>query len=202
MEDPALDISRELAWIEFNNRVLEEALDEGSPHERLKFIAIFGTNPDEYFMIRVAALKQQVEAEVHRRSDDGRLPQETLEAVFGALHGSLERQMKGLNEHILPALETHGIRLLRYDQLVSGSGARELMRNFFDSGSCRCLRRWRSTAGSFTSRSLVPCRRRLMRSWRGCYRLASVSAAANGQARVRAAQIRKTANPAASVASP
>jgi len=131
LDDPALYISRELAWIEFNNRVLEEALDEGNPLlERLKFIAIFGTNLDEYFMIRVAALKQQVEAKVRNRSDDGRLPQETLKAIFGALHESLERQMKGLKEQILPALELHGIRILRYDQL--DGDVSDLMRKYFD----------------------------------------------------------------------
>ena len=67
LDDPSLYVSRELSWLEFNDRVLEEALDEHNPLlERLKFIAIFGTNLDEYFMIRIAALKQQVEAEVHK----------------------------------------------------------------------------------------------------------------------------------------
>lgn len=118
LEDPALYISRELTWIEFNDRVLEEALDEGNPLlERLKFIAIFGTNLDEYFMIRVAALKQQVEAEIHKRSDDGRLPEEQLAAIFDRLHVSLARQMRCLDEQILPALERHGVRILPYDQL-------------------------------------------------------------------------------------
>src|SRR5450631_3991844 len=113
LDDPELYISRELTWIEFNNRVLEEALDERNPLlERLKFIAIFGTNLDEYFMIRVAALKQQVEAEIHKRSDDGKLPEEQLAAIFGALHGLLDRQMRCLDEQILPALERHGIRIL------------------------------------------------------------------------------------------
>lgn len=131
LDDPSLYISRELTWIEFNNRVLEEALDERNPLlERLKFIAIFGTNLDEYFMIRVAALKQQVEAEVHKRSDDGRLPEEQLAAIFGALHVSLDRQMRCLDEQILPALERHGIRVLPYDQLDNKT--RALMRKYFD----------------------------------------------------------------------
>jgi polyphosphate kinase len=131
LDDPALYTSRELTWIEFNDRVLEEALDERNPLlERLKFIAIFGTNLDEYFMIRVAALKQQVEAEVHKRSDDGKLPEETLAAIFGALHGSLDRQMRCLDEQILPALERHGIRILPYDQLDNKT--RALMHKYFD----------------------------------------------------------------------
>jgi polyphosphate kinase len=98
--------------------------------ERLKFIAIFGTNLDEYFMIRVAALKQQVEAEVHRRSDDGKLPEEQLAAIFGALHGSLDRQMCCLDDQVLPALERHGIRILPYDQLDNST--RKLMHKYFD----------------------------------------------------------------------
>jgi polyphosphate kinase len=131
LDDPSLYISRELTWIEFNNRVLEEALDDRNPLlERLKFIAIFGTNLDEYFMIRVAALKQQVEAEVHRRSDDGKLPEEQLAAIFGALHGSLDRQMCCLDDQVLPALERHGIRILPYDQLDNST--RKLMHKYFD----------------------------------------------------------------------
>ena len=131
LDDPSLYISRELTWIEFNNRVLEEALDERNPLlERLKFIAIFGTNLDEYFMIRVAALKQQVEAEIHKRSDDGRLPEEQLAAIFDALHISLDRQMRCLDEQILPALERHGIRILPYDQLDNKT--RAIMHKYFD----------------------------------------------------------------------
>src|SRR6202451_2763067 len=70
LDDPSLYFSRELSWLEFNDRVLEEALDAGNPlFERLKFVAIYGTNLDEFFMIRVAAIKQQIEAQVVRRSD-------------------------------------------------------------------------------------------------------------------------------------
>ena len=79
LDDPSLYISRELSWLEFNDRVLEEALDARNPLlERLKFVAIYGTNLDEFFMIRVAAIKQQIEAQVVRRSDDGRTPAEHL----------------------------------------------------------------------------------------------------------------------------
>src|SRR5580704_18895318 len=89
LDDPALYISRELSWLEFNDRVLEEALDARNPLlERLKFIAIYSTNLDEYFMIRIAALMQQVEAGVMRRSNDGRLPEEHLVAIAERLRPS------------------------------------------------------------------------------------------------------------------
>jgi polyphosphate kinase len=92
LDDPSLYYSRELSWLEFNDRVLEEAVDERNPLlERLKFMAIFSTNLDEYFMIRVAALKQQIAAEVHRRSNDGRLPAEQLAAISERLRPSLAR---------------------------------------------------------------------------------------------------------------
>jgi len=118
LDDPSLYHSRELSWLEFNDRVLEEALDERNPLlERLKFMAIFSTNLDEYFMIRVAAIKQQIEAEVHRRSNDGRLPEEQLLAVSTRLRGSLDRFARLLRERILPELEGAGIRLVRYRDL-------------------------------------------------------------------------------------
>ncbi|HEV3153925.1 MAG TPA: polyphosphate kinase 1 [Candidatus Baltobacteraceae bacterium] len=118
LEDPSLYFSRELSWLEFNDRVLEEALDEGTPLlERVKFVAIYGTNLDEYFMIRVAAIKQQIEAQIHRRSEDGRLPSEHLLAISERLRISLARQMHLLNEKLLPELQNHGIRVLRVADL-------------------------------------------------------------------------------------
>ena len=72
LSDPQYYLSRELSWLEFNRRVLHEALDQRTPLlEALKFLAIFSTNLDEYFMVRVAALKQQIEAQVTRRSPEG-----------------------------------------------------------------------------------------------------------------------------------
>src|SRR5438270_3537841 len=95
LDDPALYFSRELSWLEFNDRVLEEALDERTPLlERLRFVSIYGTNLDEFFMIRVAAIKQQIEAEIHHRSEDGRTPSEHLLAISERLRISLARQMR------------------------------------------------------------------------------------------------------------
>ncbi len=118
LDHPSLYINRELSWLEFNDRVLEEALDERNPLlERLKFIAIYTTNLDEFFMIRVAALKQQVEAEIVRRSDDGMTPSETLAAISQRLRPSLERQMSCLTKTLLPRLAEHGIRIFRIADL-------------------------------------------------------------------------------------
>src|SRR5579883_831580 len=124
LEDPSLYVSRELSWLEFNDRVLEEALDESNPLlERLKFIAIYGTNLDEYFMIRISALKQQVEEEIHFRSDDGKLPEEHLSAISKHLRISLKRQMACLHEDLFPALERYGIRIFRYESLDEATRA-------------------------------------------------------------------------------
>jgi polyphosphate kinase len=118
LDDPSLYISRELSWLEFNDRVLEEALDRSNPlMERLKFIAIYGTNLDEYFMIRVAAIKQQIEAQVVRRSDDGRMPAEHLAAISRRLRNSLLVQMRLLKDELLPALEEHGTTIVRVAEL-------------------------------------------------------------------------------------
>jgi polyphosphate kinase len=118
LDDPSLYFSRELSWLEFNDRVLEEGLDERNALlERLKFVAIYGTNLDEYFMIRVAALKQQIEAQVHRRSEDGRMPSEHLLAISERLRVSLARQMHLLDAALLPELETHGIKIWRVADL-------------------------------------------------------------------------------------
>ena len=131
LEDPSLYFSRELSWLEFNDRVLEEAIDERNPLlERLKFMAIFGTNLDEYFMIRVAALKQQIAAEVHKRSNDGRLPAEQLAAISARLRTSLGRSDALLREELFPALERDGIAILSYETL--GRRQREELAHLFD----------------------------------------------------------------------
>jgi polyphosphate kinase len=118
LDDPSLYFSRELSWLAFNDRVLEEALDPRTPlMERLKFVAIYGSNLDEFFMIRVAAIKQQIAAQVFRRSDDGRTPAEHLSGISEHLHGSLARQMRLLADELLPDLEGEGIAIKRIGEL-------------------------------------------------------------------------------------
>jgi polyphosphate kinase len=118
LEDPSLYFSRELSWLEFNERVLDEAVEPATPLlERLKFVAIYGTNLDEFFMIRVAAIKQQIEAQVVRRSEDGRTPSEHLTAISTRLRASLDKQMTLLNDALIPALADSRIRIVRVSDL-------------------------------------------------------------------------------------
>ena len=73
LSNPKYYLNREFSWLEFNRRVLSESLDPRTPLlERLKFLGIFSSNLDEYFMVRVAVLKKQIEAEVHKLTPDGR----------------------------------------------------------------------------------------------------------------------------------
>jgi len=131
LDDPSLYINRETSWLEFNDRVLEEALDVRNPLlERLKFIAIYGTNLDEFFMIRIAGLMQQLAAEVHKKSDDGHTPEEQLEMVSRRLRRSLGRMTDCLQNELFPALEQHGIRILGFDELDADTA--RAMRRYFE----------------------------------------------------------------------
>src|SRR5271163_3358395 len=86
LNDPTLYLNRELSHLEFQKRVLEEARDRRNPLlERVKFLSIFGSNIDEFFMVRVAGLTQQIENAVHDCGLDGRGPSETLEAIRGVV---------------------------------------------------------------------------------------------------------------------
>jgi polyphosphate kinase len=93
LDDPYLYINRELSWLQFNWRVLEEALDERHPIlERVKFLAIFATNLDEFFMIRVSGLRRQVTGGVLEIPPDGMTPSEQLAAMHQTLTVHLARQ--------------------------------------------------------------------------------------------------------------
>ncbi len=118
LSDPQYYFNRELSWLEFNNRVLHEACDPRTPLlERLKFLAIFSSNLDELFMVRVAALKEQVEAKVSKLSPDGRTPQEQLEVISQRLRPLVTQQHHHFEQVIRPHLAREGINILDYIDL-------------------------------------------------------------------------------------
>ncbi|BAY22104.1 polyphosphate kinase [Calothrix sp. NIES-2100] len=107
--------NRELSWLEFNRRVLHEALDVRTPLlERLKFTAIFSSNLDEFFMVRVALLKEQVQAQFSQQSIDGRTPQQQLEAIYQCLHPMVMEQHRYFEQVLRKEMASHGIHLLNY----------------------------------------------------------------------------------------
>jgi polyphosphate kinase len=123
-------INRELSWIEFNRRVLEEALDIRHPLlERLKFLAIFSSNLDEFFMVRVSGLQEALEGGFGERSPDGMSPEDQLQAIRAKLKPLLELQMRCLKEDVIPALGANGIVIRRYGDLSKRE--RKYANNYF-----------------------------------------------------------------------
>ena len=118
LNDSKYYFSRELSWLEFNNRVLHEALDPRTPLlERLKFLGIFSSNLDEYFMVRVAGIKQQIEAQVSKRTPDGRNPKEQLRDISKRLRPMVTRQHEHFQTVLRSQMADHGIHILGYADL-------------------------------------------------------------------------------------
>ncbi|BAD78214.1 polyphosphate kinase [Synechococcus elongatus PCC 6301] len=125
MTDAAIELNRpenffnrEISWLAFNQRVLHQALDPRTPLlERLKFMGIFSNNLDEYFMVRVASLLQQIEAGVSKRSPDGLTPAEQLEQIRACLGPLVEQQHSHFYRELRPLLAETGIHLLNYNDL-------------------------------------------------------------------------------------
>jgi|RhiMetdeSRZDD1v2_1073273.scaffolds.fasta_scaffold38353_4 polyphosphate kinase len=119
LSSPSLYINRELSLLEFQRRVLEEALDDRNPLlERLKFLAIFGSNMDEFFMLRVSGLRKQVEAHIMEVFPDGLTPPEALAAIRKLSLELYESALRCLNKKILPQLDKAGIHLVDYHKLT------------------------------------------------------------------------------------
>ncbi len=118
LHDPSLYINRELSWLDFNERVLELGEDESTPLlERVKFCAIYTTNLDEYYMVRVAGLHDQIDAGVENPSQDGRTPTETIAGIRERvlqLGGRLSDCFEG---HLRPALAEQGVKVVGFEQL-------------------------------------------------------------------------------------
>ena len=117
--DPALYLNRELTWLEFNRRVLSEAEDDRNPLlERVKFLAITGSNLDEFFMKRIGGLKQQVAAGMHELTVDGRTPQQQIAECLGWVR-DFERVPARRRAALLDLLAERDIRLLDWAELTS-----------------------------------------------------------------------------------
>jgi len=120
LDDPSLYLNRELSWLEFNRRVLEEALDESVPLlERLKFLAIFSSNLDEFFMVRVGGVQQKVQANIAQGSGADRTPPRAqLERIGQVIRELVETQYACLKKDLLPALQARGIVIRRAKDLT------------------------------------------------------------------------------------
>ena len=109
---------RDHSWMQFNRRVLEEAEDPSNPLlERVKFLAITGSNLDEYVEIRQAGLMQRIEDGYREQGYDGLRPDESLASLTAEIHTFVEAQYRCWNDHLLPELRKQGIRLLEWDEL-------------------------------------------------------------------------------------
>lgn len=120
LDDPALFLNRELSWLQFNHRVLEEAQDPSVPLlERLKFLAICSSNLDEFFMVRVGGLQQKVTAGIPHGSGADRMPPRTqLEKIGQSVREMVASQYRSLLEDVLPTLEAKGIVIQRATDLT------------------------------------------------------------------------------------
>src|SRR6185437_7838292 len=108
--DPANFINRELSWLEFNRRVLEEAQDPTQPlMERVKFMTIFSSNLDEFFEIRVAGIKQQIQSETSEIGPDGLSPTDTFNRIQKTVRELVATQCALWKNELLPELAKNGI---------------------------------------------------------------------------------------------
>lgn len=122
---------RELSWLEFNRRVLDQASDSVRVPliERAKFLAIFSSNLDEFFMVRLAGLKRRIDAGVAQPGSSGILPKELHERLLSRIHELVEDQMRIFHDDVLPALAEQGIEFLHWDQLTGAE--KDRMRTVF-----------------------------------------------------------------------
>jgi len=116
---PSYYTNRELSWLDFNSRVLGEALDETVPLlERIKFISICSSNLDEFFMVRIAGLKEQIQAGFNRPDPSGLTPDQQLKAAASRIHELVSAQYHCFNKSLRPSLHDKGITFISYDKLT------------------------------------------------------------------------------------
>ncbi len=122
---PSLYINRELSLLEFQRRVLEEARDEENPLlERLKFLAILGSNMDEFYMVRVSGIRKQVESNVLKLSEDGLTPREELAVIRKTAQDLMQDAQQCFQRKLLPKLDKEGIHILDYSKLSASQKER------------------------------------------------------------------------------
>ena len=138
-------LDREISWLQFNERVLQLAADENVPLlERARYLAIFASNLDEFFMVRVAGLKRRIATGIAVRSASGLEPREVLEQISLVAHELLSMQARVYGTQVRPALEAEGITIVRWDELSEDERDR-LGAHVHRPRSSRCSRRWPST---------------------------------------------------------
>ena len=131
LDDPRLFINKELSWLKLNERILEEAQDPSHPLlERIKFLAICGSNLDEFFMVRVSALRQQVQRGALKVPPDGMTPQEQLNAIRREVTSLLNKHEEAWNRELLPELSAEGIHVIRVSDL--NENQRFALRKYFE----------------------------------------------------------------------
>src|SRR6266480_4433000 len=113
LDDASLYANRELSWLDFNDRVLQLTEDETMPLlERAQFLSIWASNLDEFFMVRVAGLHDQVEPGIDARGPDGLSPSETIDSTVERVAAEYRRHCRQWEEVIRPELAEHGIRVV------------------------------------------------------------------------------------------
>jgi polyphosphate kinase len=123
-------LDRELSWLAFNQRVLEMGEDDGQPLlERVRYLAIFASNLDEFFMVRVAGLKRRIAAGLAVTAASGLSPRQVLESISERAHELMERHAAVFTEQVQPALAAEGITLVRWEEL--GEAEQDRLRKFF-----------------------------------------------------------------------
>lgn len=130
LSGPHLFFNRHFSWLQFNERVLEEARDEANPLlERVKFLAITGSNLDEFVEVRLAGMLQQVEHGNRNPGPDGRIPANVLKELIARIHRFVEDQYSCWRDELIPGLAAESIRVLSLSEL--GPGQRDYIENFY-----------------------------------------------------------------------